>query len=232
MKTALRSLASRCGYAIRHVGTGVTGVDLMHDLRLRIQADAPVIFDIGANTGQTIAEALTTFPRAQITAFEPSPQSVDALRSRFPHVSVEPIAMSDQRGTATLHVSDEWSVNDSLLTPADGATGTITVPTETVNTYCANRHIGHLDWLKIDTQGFDLQVLRGSNDLLSRQAVAVVTCEVMLVPMYAGQATMPDVLTFMASLHYDLAGIYDQTFWHNRLAYLNLCFTPHLASGS
>src|SRR5689334_18893057 len=43
----------------------------------------PVIFDLGANRGDTVATYRELFPKANIYAFEPFPGSFDCLKGRF-----------------------------------------------------------------------------------------------------------------------------------------------------
>jgi hypothetical protein len=46
--------------------------------------DTPLtLFDVGANTGQTIDFALRTFPKAKIYSFEPTPQLVSDLKKKY-----------------------------------------------------------------------------------------------------------------------------------------------------
>jgi FkbM family methyltransferase len=225
LKAFAKRQLSRRGYSLRHVGarSTVSGVDLIHDIRALLGIESPLVFDIGANVGQTIDEVRRTFGAARILSFEPSPKSYATLCERYPDVRLEPLAISDSVGEATFHVSDEWSVNDSLQ-PMIGASDvrTVTVQTTTVDAYCATHDIPRIDWLKSDTQGHDLKVLRGAATMLAERAIQLVSAEVNFAVAYEGQHTMIDLLAYMEPTGYQLMGVYDQTFWRNRLAYCNL----------
>jgi len=151
-----------------------------------------MVFDIGANIGQTIESISSRWPAARIVAFEPSPKSIEVLRSRFarsPNVDLQQLAMGDAPGQAQFHLAPKHSVNDSLLPTAwDEGTTVVNVAVETVDHVCAQRQIGRIDVLKVDTQGYDLHVLRGAMQMLERRAIRAILAEVAFIPMYVGSA--------------------------------------------
>src|SRR4051812_18212186 len=70
LKSVMRPLIRRMGYDIRRFGLGQ---DAYLDIKGLIGSNlSPVIFDVGANVGQTIDALRETFPRPTIHAFEPS----------------------------------------------------------------------------------------------------------------------------------------------------------------
>ena len=60
-------------------------------------------------------------------------------------------------------------------------------------------------FLKIDTQGYESQVLQGAEKTL--ELVSGVQLELSLVPLYEGQMLMPDLIAKMSGLGFDLWGI-------------------------
>ena len=60
-------------------------------------------------------------------------------------------------------------------------------------------------FLKIDTQGYESQVLEGAEKTL--EIVSGVQLELSLVPLYEGQMLMPDLIAKMTDLGFDLWGI-------------------------
>ena len=122
------------------------------------------------------------------------------------NVRLENVALADREGTATFHVTRDYSVNDSLLDPVWNANAhDIEVLVQTVDGYCEREHIQSVDLLKIDTQGNDLNVLRGASRMLDARLISLYLVEVMFVPMYAGQPTLADFLAF-AEEHNERAG--------------------------
>ncbi len=168
------------------------------------------------------------FAHPRIIAFEPSPRPFAGLKELYgghANVRLENVALADREGTATFHVTRDYSVNDSLLDPVWNANAhDIEVLVQTVDGYCEREHIQSVDLLKIDTQGNDLNVLRGASRMLDARLISLYLVEVMFVPMYAGQPTLADFLAFAEEHNYRLMGLYEQTYVRNRLGYLNACF--------
>lgn len=230
MKRRVRRSLAAFGFAIRDVGRGVGGVELLHDSAVLLgNGRAAVLFDVGANVGQTTRAMLDAFRSPRIRAFEPSPLTCQTLRQAVggrPGVIVEAIALGDVDGTLPFHVTQGHSVNDSLLTPTSRAGGTIIdVPVETIDTYCDRHHIESINLLKIDAQGYDLLVLKGARRMLNARRVMLYSCEANIEPMYEGQATLRDLLTFADEVGYKLVGFYEQSYVQNRLGCLDALFT-------
>jgi FkbM family methyltransferase len=226
----IRRGLSSAGYTVRDVGQGVTGVDLLHDARVLLDDIAsPILFDVGANVGDVTLAMLDAFAAPRIVAFEPSPQTVQRLRSVVgarPNVTVEGIALGAEAGTCEFHVTSQHPVNDSLLKPLwDDPHATVaTVDVQTIDEYCQRHGIHVIDLLKIDAQGFDRHVLAGARAMLTQQTIRLYSCEANFHQMYDGQATMRDLLEFAEDVGYELVGCYEQTYIRNSLSYLDMLF--------
>jgi FkbM family methyltransferase len=150
------------------------------------------------------------FPGAQIWSFEPSPKSFQSLAGQFGSqrgIRLENLAIGDVDGELPFTVCDEWSVNDSLLAPSwSGKTTTTTVSVTTIDSYCRKHGIDNIDWLKIDTQGYDLRVLQGAPGSACEAAIKLVSAEAMFNRMYEGQASLSDLLLFMDGCRYRVNG--------------------------
>lgn len=231
LKDVIRQSLARFGYVIRSAGpnTKVTGADLLHDVGVVLHdIPSPLLFDVGANVGQTIGDFLYAFRAPRIWAFEPSPASFTALSGAYqsrPGVVLERLAMGAQEGVLPFHITADDSTNDSLLSPQWNAGGTvIDVPVTTVDVYCASHAIDRIDLLKIDAQGFDLEVLRGAARMLAAHKIRAIVVEVMCSPMYMGQPSLTDLISFAEAGGYRVLGFYDQTYNRDALWYFNVCF--------
>jgi FkbM family methyltransferase len=229
LKRFARRAFAAAGYAVRDVGHGVAGVDLLHDARVLMGDTAsPVLFDIGANIGQTALAMLDAFREPQIWSFEPSPTTFEILRKAVdgrPGVTTEAIAFGEAVSTLPFHVTRDHSVNDSLLSPAWNAGGSVVeVRVETVDHYCQALKIDRISLLKVDAQGYDLKVLEGARQMLAKRKVHLYCCEANFEHMYEGQATLLDLLAFAESVGYRLVGFYGQTYVNDRLSYLDALF--------
>jgi hypothetical protein len=109
------------GYSVRDIGSGVGGVELLHDASVLLgQAPGKVLFDIGANVGQTAQEMIRTFCAPQIYCFEPSPVTFEGLKrniGKVPGITCESAAVGEAEAVLPFHVTREYSVNDSVLAP-------------------------------------------------------------------------------------------------------------------
>ena len=229
IKRLARRAFQAAGYTVRDVGHGVSGVDLLHDARVLLgEVPAPVLFDIGANIGQTALAMRATFPSARIWSFEPSPSTFASLRQAVEGdagVIAEALAFGDAKGVLPFHVTRDHSVNDSLLAPTWSAGGSVVeVPVDTVDQYSRDHAVESIDLLKVDAQGYDLRVLAGARQMLLSRRIKLYCCEANFEQMYEGQATLLDLLAFADQVGYRLVGFYTQTYVNNRLSYLDAMF--------
>lgn len=133
--------------------------------------------DVGAHSGDVLADIVRIAPRGRHIGFEPLPELAARLQQRHPGVCVRAIALSDAGGTADFtHVLDRpgWSGFRHRPTP-DGAaarTQTITVATERLDDALPDDYVPAL--IKIDVEGAELQVLEGARRTLAAHRPLVV----------------------------------------------------------
>ena len=205
------------------------GVELLHDAQVLLrQTDRPVLFDVGANVGQTTQAMLDQFRSAEIHAFEPSPATFSKLERAVggrAGVTLVRSALGDREGVLPFNVTSEYSVNDSLLSPTwQEQVSVVDVRVETVADYCARNGIERINLLKIDAQGYDLHVLRGARQMLDAGRIALFACEAVQAPLYEGQPTIRDILEFADDVRYELLGFYEQTYVASTLSHFDILF--------
>jgi FkbM family methyltransferase len=130
------------------------------------------LLDVGAHRGQWTHEALDCLSRhgrtGQVHAFEPTPSTQRFLEQRFaaePRVRLQPFALSDRPGMAALYVVGELVGINSLVDMQVGAPTPVDVTT--VDAYLSQHRIDRIAFLKSDTEGNDLGVLRGGAGALA-----------------------------------------------------------------
>lgn len=225
----------------------VRGFDPLRDLQaLLAKKTDPVIFDVGANDGETIQEFLKAFPQARVVGFEPFKECYEKLRSQFKELSnvrIENCALGSERGTSRLNVFSGSNMN-SLL-PMDehnpirnsfASTGAVEVQVETLDEFCAKNGYEQIDILKVDTQGFDLHVLNGASRLLASRQVRTILIEANFVLMYQGQPDFLELHRFLSERGYRLVDFYNQARHHGYTAWCDACYvvadeTDHAANG-
>jgi FkbM family methyltransferase len=142
-------------------------------------------FDVGANEGQTALNARKIFPRAEIFSFEPHPVTYSALTSKLAHstnIHCFNLALGSQAGEFEMFEYESSALNsmvpDAQFAVRFGTEGRpVPVQCTTLDRLCSDMSIDALDVLKIDTEGFELEVLRGSSTMLQRRAIKFVFVE-------------------------------------------------------
>ena len=187
----------------------------------RMGVSDPVVFDVGANKGDTAASYIGLMPQAKVHCFEPFPEMIGVLENRFgvnDRVTVVPKAVSSGVAETTFYVNHAHATNSLLPRPGEGerfhpknagAKGEIRVETVDLDGYCGERGIERVHVLKMDIQGGELMAIQGAQGLLSEQRVDVVYCEIQFVPLYEGAAQFDGVWSKMRAFGYELFDVYD-----------------------
>lgn len=167
--------------------------------------DVDLVLDVGANIGQFSSELRSVGYRGELVSFEPISIAHHALsevasRDSKWHVHA-PVAIGDYNGEIELNIAGN-SVSSSVLpmmeshsSAAEGSAyvGSVMVPIFRLDTV-APKYLEKScsPFLKIDTQGFESQVLDGASEILPR--MRGVLCELSLVPLYEGQRLWMDMI--------------------------------------
>jgi FkbM family methyltransferase len=167
--------------------------------RLPRFAAIDAVIDVGANAGQFAYMAHVAWPRVPVHSFEPDPRvhaRLEAVRTRFGITGrSRAAAVGREAGEATLHVQAD-SVNSSLLAHAhEPDRERIAVPCVRLDDEFPAGAPPSRALLKVDTQGTELDVLRGSRALLPR--CAGVLLEATVLPSYSGATRLSELLDFL-----------------------------------
>ena len=153
---------------------------------LAAAADRAVVFDVGANLGQWSSSLIGQNTRGlDLHVFEPAGECMRSLEhslasTELLEVFLNQQAVSDIDGEATLYKPHEFAGSSSLHSttlPCDAVGLRESVHTCTLDTYCRDHDIFHIDLLKIDAEGHDFSVLRGAAGLLERRAIDLIQFE-------------------------------------------------------
>lgn len=196
----------------RGVAASIEHNDALGSMRFR------TVVDVGANRGQFALFARRRWPEAQILSFEPLAEAAQAYDRLFLHddrATLHHLALGVENGRAVVHVASED--DSSSLLPFDARQtrlfGTREVATrETslrrLDSVIVGSALQPAALLKIDTQGFELPVLRGAEGILS--GFAAVYAELSFRPCYVGQALAQEVVDFLGARGFHLAGVFNQ----------------------
>lgn len=181
-----------------------------------------ILFDIGANNGST------SIPWSKdsnniIYAFEPTPHLCaiiqDQIRNK-PNYHLIQSAVSDYNGIAKFNIAGQfdWGTS-SLLDYADNlkikwpnridfrVTEIINVQVTRLDTFIQQRNILSIDYLHIDTQGSDLNVLYGLGDYLSIVKEGTMEAAYKKDILYTNQNTVNDSCEFLSNNGFSILNI-------------------------
>ena len=178
---------------------------------------AATVLDVGANRGQFALVALERFPSASVHSLEPLPRAsaaLEALAQDEPRLRVHRFAAGAEAGTAVLHVSRRDDSSSLLaitdrqvaFAPGSGERGRIQVEVRTLDEMAGTALLRPLV-IKIDVQGGELDVLRGAERTLASTDALLIECS--FVELYAGQALAHEVIEYLATRGFRLAGAHD-----------------------
>jgi FkbM family methyltransferase len=141
------------------------------------------IVDIGANHGGWSRTALSIFPQAYLSIFEPQQRLAEYLADleRNPNIKIHYKGVGDFNGTApfTFHDRDD-SCSFIYVTEDAQERGFSQSEIEicTLDTIMRNCDFGAADIVKIDAEGLDLQVLDGAGETLSTTEIVLIEASV------------------------------------------------------
>jgi FkbM family methyltransferase len=152
-----------------------------------LKSPMPVCFDVGANEGNFSALLLAALPGAHIHAFEPHPRNFARLKQRVAQstrVVCHQTAVGDSSGTTTLYDrsdldgSSHASLHEGVITAIHGKNAVaVEVPLDTLDQFVAKNTIQAVDFLKIDTEGHEMAVLRGARELIASGRIRCIQFE-------------------------------------------------------
>jgi FkbM family methyltransferase len=154
--------------------------------RLKLCSGVRVVMDVGANRGQYATIARSELPDATIYSFEPHPVSFQAIVSISKGLNIRPmnVALGATPGTIQMfdHANDGGSEHATVVSGViEEIHGTdakaIGVDVTTVDRFMEDEAITQLDLLKIDVEGFELEVLKGAARAIEESRISAMQLE-------------------------------------------------------
>ncbi|MDH4227404.1 MAG: FkbM family methyltransferase [Deltaproteobacteria bacterium] len=154
--------------------------------RVAAKVTAPggaVLFDVGANEGEYSRLLVSHFPGdSRIYAFEPSKRTFERLTAAvkdLPTVTCHNAGLGSIKGTLTLHYNIDGSDQASVHGKRSGQAGEVseTVTITTIDAFCRDNGIKKIDFMKIDVEGHELEVLKGAASMLEANAIDYIQFE-------------------------------------------------------
>lgn len=221
LKQALASFTRRLGYTIIP-NWQLSSFEAVNDLKRRFESfEIDLVLDVGANEGQyrdLLRERVGYSGR--IISFEPVPELANKLAERAKIDSlwnVNNIALGSVVGSADFNIT-AGSQFSSLLSPRQddarmfsGQNRVIDRISVEISTLDAlldsiiSKHQPKGVFLKMDTQGFEIEVLKGAAQAL--RFIAAIQAEVSVHRIYDGAPDYKDVIEFLQLNGFAISGV-------------------------
>lgn len=214
LPTHSSSLYALCReYVDRYNGDNNSDIATNGELQFmrQVLTKSQIVFDVGANVGSWTLMALQVNPHLRVHCFEPNRSAFErlSLRNRGTNVICNNFGLGSRAETRSMYVYGDASAINSLylrhgledgwnLAPQPRAE---TVRLQSLDAYCEEQGVERIDFAKLDVEGHELEVLRGSIRMLTQGRIKIVQVE------YGGcnidaRVLLKDIFDFFGPLHY------------------------------
>jgi FkbM family methyltransferase len=189
------------------------------NLRRKYNMNINGVVHIGAHYGEEIQEYVDNGIQ-KITVFEPLSKNFEVLAERLQDVNADiqgyQTALGSERGTATMYLSSNEAQSSSILKPKEHLEhhpdvtfdGTEEVEVSLLDDY----DLGESNFINMDVQGYELEVLKGGTETLKR--VDYVYCEVNRGEMYENNAMIDDIDEYLGGYGFERVETYWPETWY------------------
>ena len=173
----------------------------------------PIIIDVGANEGQSIKRFSLIFNNCVIHSFEPITRCFDQMVKDFPDKRFikNNYALSDKNTNKIFFINKHSvtssfnRINKNYVKLYENKTkDNIKVKTLTLDTYIDVNKIKKIDILKIDTQGHELNVLKGSEKSLKKNMINFIEVEIILCDYYVKKINLYEIDRIMSENNFEI----------------------------
>ena len=217
MKRFIKKLVNRLGIDIKRLHPELRNslsFDDIYNLKIK---DNPVIFDVGANQGQSIERFRKIFPKCVIHSFEPIKNEFEMLRNKYSNdekIKINNHAIGDEVGRKKFYITastgnssfNRVNKNTSWIKKRSIQNNTsiekyikeiVEVNVNTLDQYCDINKIKKIDILKIDTQGYEDKILAGSKNILKNNIINFIELEIMFDNVYEKYLSFSDIEKYL-----------------------------------
>lgn len=176
-----------------------------------------VWIDVGAHEGESSFPYAAADPSLLVYAFEPNLRAAARVMGKLRNYVILPIAIAERDGSAELNLNAYEQSSSLLPADADGVKswvteahfeviGSVVVPTMRLDTFMTAVGLEHVDFLKVDAQGLDLEVVKSAGDRLRDVARVQLEATTVSYRQYEGAPGKSVIVEYMESKGFRLAG--------------------------
>jgi FkbM family methyltransferase len=176
---------------------------------------------VGAHLGTMSFPAAQQNPGLQVYAFEPNVKLAAQTWGLLPNFTLLPFAVAETNGVADFYINSNEGSSSLLPFNPEGlrrwigghlmrVESKVQVPTIRLDSFMEWAGISTVDYLKIDTQGADLSVLRSAGERICDIKKIMLEVAVTPVPLYEGAATRAGVIAYLERYGFALKEVESQ----------------------
>jgi len=176
---------------------------------------------VGAHLGTMSFPAAQRNPGLQVYAFEPNVKLAAQTWGLLPNFALLPFAVAETNGVADFYINSNEGSSSLLPFNPEGlrrwigghlmrVESKVQVPTIRLDSFMEWAGISTVDYLKIDTQGADLSVLRSAGERIRDIKKIMLEVAVTPVPLYEGAATRAGVIAYLERYGFALKKVESQ----------------------
>ena len=214
------------GFRITKIARDRSNLDRLHKIFLK-NLKTPVIFDVGANVGQTVERFKKLNVNSIIHSFEPVKKDFKILTEKFKDdnsIYLNNFALGEKNykkkffsnnlpGSSSfspLTPRTKWVKQRSWqhkIDPDKILDESFDCQIMTLDDYCKKKKIENIDILKIDTQGYEDQVLQGAQNLIENKKINYIELEIIFNKIYEKKLNFFDIEKYLNPFGYELFAI-------------------------
>lgn len=216
IKELFKNILKKFDYRLVKISKNKNSIDILNDLI--IDHNINLVLDLGANEGQFAKSLRKNDYVNEIISFEP----VEAVYKKLIKNSLkdnkwevyERCCLGEFDGIAEINVSSyspSSSILDFSFLHTDAKSSATMIEKEKVKIIKLDtvaetiNHIGKNILLKIDTQGYEGQILEGGSKFLNN--VKIIFCELSIYEVYKGQSLFQDIIKTLENYNFKLASL-------------------------
>ena len=195
--------------------------------QLKVKNKKPIIFDVGANKGQSIDRFLKINNNSLIHSFEPNIDEFNYLKKKYgscDNIKLNNIAVGREKTSKILNITGHSGSSSFFnfkkdtrwiklrskqlgIKQEDYITKKIEVEVDTIDSYCEINKIDHIDIMKVDTQLFEEEVLIGSKNMIKDQKIDAIELEITFSSVYDKYFNFSDLEKYLIQNGYRFSAI-------------------------
>ena len=212
----IKKLLLKLGYFVHNRYFIPIGTNLKLDFQDRLKGEVNCIFDVGANIGQTYKSYRDLWPGSYIYSFEPVESTFEMLKSNVGgdgKVCIEKLAFGAKEESKEIAVFDGALSVLNTINPIEmnkcSEAKLVNINISTIDGYCKSKNIINIDLLKIDVEGWEVEVLMGATSMLKQKAIKAILLECGFQSVNKRNTNFSDLVLFLENYDYYFYSLYD-----------------------